>query len=117
MTRRVASSDDKELVGAGQIDELLRDRRLPFHRSLCVNVGDTSYSKPEYLHANRHHQNLVTIARVRSTRTFYRLAVQAAADNDPGHPTWFGDEFRLPDQTTWHSAEGKSVSEEIVMQP
>jgi hypothetical protein len=103
MTQRVATSDDKERVGAEQIDDLLRDRRLPFHRSLCVEVGDTSYSKPEYLHANRGHQNLVTIARVRSTRTVYQPAVRPATDNGPGHPTWFGDEFRLPDRTTWHT--------------
>jgi hypothetical protein len=113
MTRRVATSDDKELVGAGQIDDLLRDHRLPFHRSLCVDVGDTSYSKPEYLHANRHHHNLITIARVRSTRTFYRPALQQATNNGPGHPTWFGDEFRLPDQTTWHAADETVTLSEV----
>lgn len=105
MTRRVATSDDKELVGAGQIDALMRDRRLPFHRSLCVDVGDTSYSKPEYLHANRHHENLITIARVRRTRIFYRSPTNEVTDKGPGHPTWFGDEFRLPDRATWQAAD------------
>jgi hypothetical protein len=103
LTRRVATCEDKELVGAGQINELLCDRRLPFQRSLCVAVGDTSYSKPEYLHANRRHPNLITIARVRGTRTFYRPAGHAATDKGPGHPTWFGDAFRLPNRATWHA--------------
>jgi len=101
MTQRVATCDDKELVGAGQIDGLLQDRHLPFQRSLCVEVGDTSYSKPAYLQANRHHPNLITVARARGTRTFYRQVVDGAADQAPGHPTWFGDVFSLKDPATW----------------
>ena len=102
MTQRVATCDDKELVGAGQIDGLLQDRHLPFHWSLCVEVGDTSYSKPEYLHANRRHPNLITVVRARGTRTFYRHRVDGAAGQAPGHPTWFGDAFSLKDPTTWY---------------
>jgi hypothetical protein len=102
MTQRVATTDDKELVGAAQIDVLLRDHQLPFHDSLCVDVGDTSYSKPAYLHANRHHRNLVTIARVRGTRTFYQQPVDEPPAHGSGHPTWFGAAFRLKDPTTWH---------------
>jgi len=45
MTTRVASSDDKEAVGAAQIDALLQDQTLPFHKELCVEVADSSYSK------------------------------------------------------------------------
>jgi hypothetical protein len=100
-TQRVATTDDKELVGAGQIDGLLSAVNLPFHNRLCVEVGDSSYSKAAYLHANRHHRNLVTIARVRSNRTFYR---QYLADKTPrkrGHPTWYGASFSLSDPTTW----------------
>ena len=103
LTQRVATTQDKELVGAGQIDALLQDRRLPFHQDLCVEVGDSSYSKPEYLHANRHHANLVTIARVRGTRTFYRQYVEQTTTVCRGHPTWFGAPFSLQDATTWHS--------------
>lgn len=113
MTQRVATYDDKELVGAGQIDDLLRDRRLPFHRSLCVDVGDTSYSKPQYLHANRHHQKLITIARVRGTRTFYRQAVNETTNNGPGHPTWFGDAFRLKNSATWHAPDETIMRTEV----
>jgi hypothetical protein len=97
-TQRVATNQDKELVGATQLATLLKDGHLPFAHSLCVAVGDTSYSKPEYLHANRPHANLVTIARVRSNRTFYRQAVESCGQ---GHPTWYGDVFCLKDPATW----------------
>ena len=63
MTQRVSTDEDKELVGSSQIDALLKDAKLPFGKSLTVDVGDTSYSKPACLHANRHHPHLVTIAR------------------------------------------------------
>jgi hypothetical protein len=100
-TQRVATTDDKELVGAGQIDGLLSAADLPFHNRLCVEVGDSSYSKPAYLHANRHHRHLVTIARVRSNRTFYRQGVTDKSESRRGHPTWYGATFALSEPTTW----------------
>jgi len=103
LTRRVPTDEDKELVGAEQIDLLLKDDRLPFNRDLCVEVGDTSYSKPAYLHANRHHRQLVTIARVRGTRTFYRQPVAGTSESGAGHPTWYGDVFSLQEESTWHT--------------
>ncbi len=100
--RRVATDQDKELVAAEQMAALLSDPSLPFGRNLCVEVVDSSYSKPEYLAAQRSHPNLVTIARVRSNRIFNRQA-----QSDPqkpvraGHPTWYGDRFALSDPATW----------------
>lgn len=105
LTRRVPTDEDKELVGAEQIDLLLKDDRLPFNHDLCVEVGDTSYSKPAYLHANRHHRQLVTIARVRGTRTFYRQPGAGTAESGAGHPTWYGDVFSLQEESTWHAAD------------
>lgn len=104
-TQRVATTDDKELVGAVQLEALLNDENLPFGNALCVDVGDSRYSKPEYLHANRHHSNLVTLARVRSTRTFHQQPSVPDEDETAkkrGHPTWFGEPFRLQDPATWH---------------
>ncbi len=99
--RRVASSRDRELVGADQVQSLLTDKHLPFHKGLCVEVGDTSYSKRAYLTAHRSLPNLVTIARLRSNRVFYRAY---AGDDEPrkGHPRWYGDRFALGDPETWH---------------
>ena len=102
--RRVKSDEDKEMVGAEQIAALLCDERMPFHGELCVEVGDTSYSKAEYLVANRSHSNLVTIARVRSNRTFYRQPEEGkGSSSTAGHPTWYGQPFKLPDPSTWHT--------------
>ena len=105
-TERVATTDDKELVGAAQIETLLSNRSLPFRNELCVDVGDSCYSKPAYLFANRRHPNLVTLARVRSTRIFYQQPVAHNEDETlkkRGHPTWYGDAFRLQDPATWHA--------------
>jgi DDE superfamily endonuclease len=99
-TQRVATNQDKELVGAAQLATLLKDGNLPFAHSLCVAVGDTSYSKPDYLSANRLHRHLVSIARVRSNRTFYRQ-VADSCQQGRGHPTWYGDRFCLKDPATW----------------
>jgi hypothetical protein len=60
------------------------------------------------LHANRHHTNLVTIARVRSNRTFYRPYV--STETRPGHPRWYGEPFSLPDPTTWHEADERATT-------
>jgi hypothetical protein len=99
--QRVATDQDKELVGARQLQELLADPDLPWHDDLVVEVGDTSYSKPAYLHANREHDNLVTIARVRSNRTFYRQFVYPDGELPRHRPRRYGEPFKLPDPTTW----------------
>ena len=104
LSQRVSSSNDKERVGAEQIDGLLQDKRFPFGRDLTVEVGDTSYSKPAYLHSHRKFPNLVTIARVRSNRTFYHQYVATETtenSGDKGHPTWYGEKFSLSDPESW----------------
>jgi hypothetical protein len=104
-TSRVSTNEDKELVGSKQIGRLLKDPKLPFGRDFCVDVGDSSYSKPACLHANRHHANLVTIARARGTRVFYQQIVSdkpGETTQAVGHPTWYGQRFTLQEAETWH---------------
>lgn len=115
MTSRVSTNEDKELVGSGQIGALLKDPKLPFGQSLCVDVGDTSYSKPACLHANRHHRQLVTIARARGTRVFYQQFVPDNPDEAKqavGHPTWYGQRFALQESDTWHQADEQATVRE-----
>ena len=101
-TKRVQATEDKEQVGAKQIEQMLRDPDLPFGRELTVEVGDGSYSKLEYLHAHREFPNLVTIVRVRGNRTFYHQPpTEGAARPSAGHPTWHGKPFSLSDPATW----------------
>lgn len=105
MTARVATDQDKELVGMAQIEMLLRDEKLPFGKELTVEVADSSYSKPESLYAHRQYANVVTIARSRGNRTYYRKYVpsaEAQAAPERGHPTWYGERFSLADAETWH---------------
>ncbi len=125
LTERVATSQDKEMVGGRQIDALLDDPQLPFGQELCVEAVDSSYSKPVYLHNHRHHANLVTIARVKSNRTFYhQFQPETEMDKSVGHPRWYGDPFKLsathgranPDETLirWEtSPQGKQYRVEI----
>lgn len=103
-TRRVTTDEDKELVGSGQIDALLKDSKLPFGTSLCVDVGDTSYSKPACLHTNRHQRHLVTIARIRGNRVLYRQFVSDPNETKRplGCPRSYGERFALQEPETWH---------------
>ena len=100
--RRVKSHEDAELVGAEQLRAILNDPRLPFHRHLSVIVGDTKYSKPDFLLAFEQRPNVVIMARVRSNRVFYR---RHRPDTDTGrrrgHPRWYGPRFALNDPQTW----------------
>jgi hypothetical protein len=112
-TARVSSADDKEQVGAAQIDALLLDETLPFHNQLCVEVADSKYSKPAYLHAHRQHANLLTIVRVASNRTFYRMAEGLAQASGAGHPTWYGARFALGDCSTWPPCDAQTLTQHL----
>lgn len=100
--QRVASQENKELVGARQVRDLLEDKQLPFGKDLCVEVEDSAYSKPAFLNVNRDKKNLVTITRARGTRTFYQQPEQGAEISAAvGHPTWYGTPFCLKAPETW----------------
>lgn len=47
------------------------------------------------------YENLITIARVRCNRTFYRQSPAGSKPPKRGHPTWYGEKFDLKDKTTW----------------
>jgi len=107
---RVSTDQDKELVGKEQLRELLNDPQMPFHGRLCVSVGDSSYSKPACLAAEREHRNLVSVTRVRSNRVFYRR-YEAPPDEPPrrGHPRWYGERFALREPETWGPPEERAT--------
>jgi len=99
--QRVPSQANKEQVGAKQLGDLLANKELPFGEAFCVEVADSAYSKPTYLSANREHSNLVTIARARGTRIFYRQPAPSEQPAEKGHPTWYGKPFHLKEPETW----------------
>jgi hypothetical protein len=101
----VRTSEDKELVGSKQIDALLKDPVLPFGESFCVDVGDTSYSKPACLYSKRHHSRLVSVARLRGNRVLYQEFMpdpKAAESSSAGRPKRYGERFALQEPETWH---------------
>lgn len=99
--RRVTTQETKGSVGVQQVNLLLNDQTLPFHQQLCVQVVDSEYSVVSYLGETTEHENLVTIARVRSNRVFYGTPAPRPASPSKGHPTWYGERFDLKAPDTW----------------
>ena len=86
--RRISTQESELAVAVAQVATLLTDERLPFHNALCVQVDDSRYSTPAFLHPVAQHTNLVTIARFaalarciaqrrRSPRTTGRRVIRA----------------------------------------
>ena len=99
--RRVDSQQTATTVGANQTKALLTDETLPFQNQLCVEVVDSAYSSVPFLGQVVPQDNLVTIARVRGNRSFYRQPQPQQRLRPQGHPIWYGDLFNLQDPTTW----------------
>jgi len=99
--RRVTTQETKGSVGIQQVNLLLNDQTLPFHQQLCVQVADSEYSVVYYLGEMIKHENLVTIARVRSNRVFHEMPPPCPASPGRGHPTWYGERFDLKIPETW----------------
>jgi len=105
-TSRVPTEEDKELVGARQVRHVLDNPGLPWYGELVVQVGDSKYSKPAYLHATHQgHENLVSITRVRSNRTFYHAYVYPDGERPAHRPKRYGKAFKLPDPSTQGKAD------------
>ena len=100
LVRRITTQETETRVGAEQVATLMRDETLPFHDDLCVQVEDSRYSTPQFLSQVGKHDNLITIARLRSNRNLYR-SVPSVEQSGQGHPTWYGECFCLHDSTTW----------------
>ena len=100
--RRVTTKETKRSVGVKQVKLLLNDRTLPFYQQLCVQVVDSEYSVVSYLGEMTEHEDLITIARVRSNRVFYQMPPSSpTSPSRRGHPIWYGERFDLKDTDTW----------------
>ena len=91
---------NQEEVTIHQVRSLLEDPQLPFHKELCVQVGDTKYSTPTYLAALADKANLITIVRSRSNRVY---DFQAPVETTPhrGHQRWYAGRMDLKDPASW----------------
>jgi hypothetical protein len=100
-TARVATHEDKEQVGARQVNQVLDNPKLPWHDEMTVQVGDSRYSKPAYIHATHQgHNNLVSILRVRGNRTFYHVYEYPDGERPANRPKRYGKAFKLPNPET-----------------
>jgi hypothetical protein len=92
--RRVSSKENGTQVATSQLAAVMENHRLPFADALCLQVGDGAYSTVHYLHANKRHENLVSVARLRSNRKLY-FQPQEVSDPGKGHPIWYGKLLKL----------------------
>ncbi len=99
---RVGSEQNASQVGSDQISLLLNHPSLVTEEQFYVLVVDSSYSNRPFLYQQGQHENLVTVARVRSNRVFYQSPLVGSEPLGRGHPTWYGERFDLKDETTWH---------------
>jgi hypothetical protein len=100
---RVRSEQTKNEAGVLQAKSWLSDETLPFAGELNVLVGDSDYSSALFLGPLAEDENLVTITRAAANRVFYRQPLPWPPDQKPGqgHPTWYGEPFRLKEPATW----------------
>lgn len=110
--RRVSSEESKNEAGAKQVKEVFSAEKLPFSGQLKVLVGDSDYSARTFLgelygdeadqEGQKKSDDQVAIVRSAGNRTFYHAPPETEGEKRPvGHPTWYGEPFRLPDEDTW----------------
>ena len=101
LVERIESQENDTSVGLEQLAMLMGDEKLPWWGQLSVQVLDTKYSKPDYLAEAATYKNLISIVRLPGNRTLYLPAKPVEGKASPGHPTWYGEAFKLGDPTTW----------------
>ena len=90
-------------IASKQIQVVMSDSSLPWYKKLSVLVGDTAFSKRQFLFEQSQHDNLVVIARCRSNRVFYQSPPVEELNKKRGCPKKYGERFDLGDAETWHS--------------
>lgn len=99
--RRVSSEETATEVAAEQVEALMTDPSLPFHKALSVHVADSAYSAVRFLGQTEEHPNLVNVVRPRGNRVFYHQPPAVEGKRKRGHPRWYGSRFDLKDSSTW----------------
>lgn len=98
---RVSTESTSNQKGIEQLKAVLSNPKLAWSKELCVNVVDSAYGNKQFLSPLQEHQNLVTVARSRSSRVFYQSPVFSATPIGKGHPTWYGARFAIQEPDTW----------------
>jgi hypothetical protein len=98
---RVSTESTSNQKGIEQLKAVLSNPKLAWSKELCVNVVDSAYGNKQFLSPLQEHQNLVTVARSRSSRVFYQSPVISETPIGKGHPTWYGARFAIQEPDTW----------------
>jgi hypothetical protein len=99
---RVSTESNSNQKGIEQLKAVLSNPKLAWSKELCVSVVDSAYGNKQFLSPLQEHQNLVTVARSRSSRVFYQSPVISETPMGKGHPTWYGARFAIKEPDTWH---------------
>ena len=98
---RVPSEDKGFSLGNKQLETIWKSSL--FSDKLAVLVADSDYSQRYFIGEQVKHEGVVTITRVRSHRVFYRQFIpDPNQTKTSGHPRWYGNQFDLKDDKTWH---------------
>lgn len=106
--RLVPFSVNKNSFTAGQVNDLLKNKDLPFYGELVVNTLDSNYSSPEYIVPTHAHSKLVNIIRIPSNRNVWRQLTTAQIKekrdgngDNRGANSVYGEKFKLSKITEW----------------
>lgn len=76
--RLVPFGENKNAFTARQVNDLMENEALPFHKDLTVNALDSNYSHPEYIADTHSQPNLVNVVRLASNRKVWKMLDGAA---------------------------------------
>lgn len=106
--RLVPYEGNKNSFTALQVNDLLDNKALPFHKELTVNALDSGYCSPEYIAATYRQEELVNIIRMPSNRNIWKQlsADQVAAKrignkDNRGANSVYGDLYKLKEVADW----------------
>ena len=99
--RLVPFGENRNRFTAEQVNELLDNTGLPFHKELTVNALDSNYSSPEYIADTHRQPHLVNIIRLASNRNVWKKRVQQAQTRKRGAKAIYGQRYKLSAAPDW----------------
>jgi len=106
--RLVPYGENKNSFTANQVNDLIDNKDLPFHKSLTVNALDSSYCSPEYIAGTHNQPNLVNIIRSPSNRNVWKQLTEEEVNqrrlnnkDNRGANSVYGAEYKLNQSDDW----------------
>lgn len=106
--RLVPYGENKNSYTARQVNDIIENKDLPFHKDLTVNTLDSSYCSPEYVVDTYEQANLVNIIRMPSNRNVWKQlsnqeVVNRRVDNtdNRGANSVYGELYKLKEVEDW----------------